>query len=116
MGSIDLKDYFMKIAYSKLEKELKDYKRQMFQLSAEEVFGRAYEIDCFINIYEILLIKIENLTPAQLWGIVIIPHILSFFYLRWLNIEDNYAHELDEAIDGIILHEWNLSNKPEPKM
>lgn len=111
MGSINLKEYFIQYAYKKLETELKCYKQKMYRLSAEEVFGHAYEIDSYINIYEILLIKIEHLTPAQLWGIIMIPHILSFFYSYWLDVEDSRAEEMDTAIDQIIQREFDFDKK-----
>lgn len=113
MGCINLKEYFMQYAYKKLEMELSCYKQQMYQLSAKEVFDHAYEIDSYINIYEILLIKIEYLTSVQIWGMLMLPHILSFFYMRWLDVEDSHAQELDEIISEIIEKEWDISSKSE---
>ena len=111
MGNIDLKEYFTQYAYKKLEVELKAYKQKMYQLSAKEVFDHAYEIDSYINIYEILLTKIEYFTPAQLWGIVVVPNILSFFYEHWLDVEDSRAEEMESAIDEITKTEFGTKQK-----
>ena len=113
MKEINLKEYFTELSYQKLDAEMKDYKEKMFQLSAEEVFGRAYEIDTYINLYEILLTKIENYTWTQLWGILILPHVLGFFYARWLDIEDSQVRELDDMIDEIVEKEWDISREAE---
>lgn len=111
MGSINLKEYFMQCAYRKLDAELKCYKQKMYQLSAKEVFNHAYEIDSYINIYEILLMKIEHLTTAQLCGIILMPNILSLFYDRWLNTEDSAAEDMDVAISKVIQAELDISRK-----
>ena len=113
MKEINLKEYFTELSYQKLDAEMKDYKEKMFQLSAEEVFGRAYEIDTYINLYEILLTKIESYTWSQLWGILILPHVLGFFYARWLDIEDSHVQELDEMINEIVEKEWDISRESE---
>ena len=108
MKEINLKEYFTELAYQKLDAELKEYKEKMFQLSSEEVFAHAYEIDSYINIYESLLEKIEKLDSTRLWALLILPNILSFFYMRWLDFEDSNAKELDETIGGIIEKEWDI--------
>lgn len=111
MESISFKECLLETAYRKLEGELKIYKQKMYQLTAEEVFDHAYEIDTYINIYETLLMKIEYFTPVQLWGIIVISDILGFFYSHWLDVEDSRAEELDEAIDGIIKREFDFDKK-----
>ena len=103
----EFKECLKQTAYLKLEAELKEYKEKNYQLTGKEVFDRAYEIDTYINIYEILLEKIEEFTVAQLWGSIMIPHILSFLYIHWLDVEDSRARELDEAIDGIVNREFD---------
>ena len=113
MKEINLKEYFTELAYQKLDAELKEYKEKMFQLSQEEVFAHAYEIDSYINIYENLLDKIEKMEATQLWAMLILPHILGFFYMHWLDVEDSHAKELDETICGIIEKEWNISRESE---
>lgn len=113
MKEINLKEYFTELSYQKLDAEMKDYKEKMFQLSTEEVFGRAYEIDTYINLYEILLTKRESYTWTQLWGILILPHVLGFFYACWLDIEDSHVRELDEMINEIVGKEWYISREAE---
>ena len=111
MEHISFKQTLLETAYRKLECELKAYKQKMYQLTPKEVFDRAYEIDTYINIYETLLMKIEDFTPVQLLGIIVISDILNFFYSHWLDVEDSRVEELDEAIDGIIKREFDFDKK-----
>ena len=88
----------------KLTKELNLYKEKMLLKGTKEVFDHAYEIDSYINIYEMLLIKIEYLEIAQLYRVALLPHILGFFYELWLETDDTVGTELTnlELNDSII--------------
>ena len=106
-----IKERLIQRVSEKLTKELNLYKEKMLLKGTKEVFDHAYEIDSYINIYEILLTKIEYFTPAQLWGIVVVPNILSFFYERWLDVEDSRAEEMESAIDEITKTEFGTKQK-----
>ena len=116
MEKIDLKEYLMEVVFRKLDAELKDYKATMFLLKAQDVFNYAYEIDSYINIYETLIVKVENLELAQLLGLLNIPNILSFFYDRWLDFEDSRAEEMEIAISEIIKNRKVIGNIVEQEL
>ena len=98
----------MKKEGEKITKELDLYKEKMLSKTSKEVFDHAYEIDSYINIYEMLLMKIEYLEIAQLYRIALLPHILGFFYEQWLETEDTVAEQFCEAIDMAVNRQLNM--------
>ena len=45
----------------RLNLEQKRYKKRMLKMNPEEVFGKAYEINCMLSIYETLIEKSEKM-------------------------------------------------------
>lgn len=50
----------------KISAELKSFKFRMMQMSKQEIYDHAYEIDCMIRIYEELVNISERLETEQL--------------------------------------------------
>ena len=103
-----IKERLIQRVSEKLTKELDLYKEKILSKGLKEVFDHAYEIDSYINIYEMLLIKIEYLEIAQLYRVALLPHILGFFYEQWLETEDTVAEQFCEAIDMAVKRELNM--------
>ena len=103
-----IKERLIQRVSEKLTKELDLYKEQMLSKASKEVFDHAYEIDSYINIYEMLLIKIEYLEIAQLYRVALLPHILGVFYEQWLETEYTGAEQFCEAIDMAVKRELNM--------
>ena len=103
-----IKERLIQRVSEKLTKELDLYKEKMFLKGTKEVFDHAYEIDSYINIYEMLLMKIEYLEIAQLYRVALLPHILGFFYEQRLETEDTVAEQFCEAIDMAVKRELNM--------
>ena len=51
----------------KISAELKSFKFRMMQMSKQEIYDHAYEIDCMIRIYE-ELVNISERAVAKLYG------------------------------------------------
>lgn len=103
-----IKERLIQRVNEKLTKELDLYKERMLLKGTKEVFDHAYEIDSYINIYEMLLMKIEYLEIAQLYRIAMLPHILGFFYEEWLKTDDTVAEQFCEAIDMAVKRRLNV--------
>lgn len=67
----------------RLNLEQKRYKKRMLKMNPEAVFGKAYEINCMLSIYETLIEKSEKMGTDILKCLLVIPDILHFFYRRW---------------------------------
>ena len=103
-----IKERLVQRVSEKITKELDLYKEKMLSKGTKEVFNHAYEIDSYINIYEMLLIKIEYLEIAQLYRVALLPHILGFYYEQWLETEDTVAEQFCEAIDMAVTRKLNM--------
>ena len=103
-----IKERLIQRVSEKLTKELNLYKEKMLLKGTKEVFDHAYEIDSYINIYEMLLMKIEYLEIAQLYRVALLPHILDFFYEEWLKTDDTVAEQFCEAIDMAVNRQLNM--------
>ena len=103
-----IKERLIQRVSEKLTKELNLYKEKMLSKAPKEVFDHAYEIDSYINIYEMLLMKIEYLEIAQLYRVALLPYILGFFYEQWLETEDTVAEQFCEAIDMAVNRQLNM--------
>ena len=70
----------------RLNLEQKRYKKRMLKMNPEAVFGKAYEINCMLSIYETLIEKSEK-------------DILHFFYRRWMKTGDSFQMELESSME-----------------
>lgn len=72
----------------RLNLEQKRYKKRMLKMSPDAVFGKAYEINVMLSIYETLIEKSEKMETDILKCLLVIPDILHFFYRRWMKTGD----------------------------
>lgn len=78
----------------KIGLEIGKFKKRMLEKAPKEIYGRAYQIDCMVCIYEQLLEMSSELEAGVLKRLLVIPDILSFLYGRWLKQEDSFSEEL----------------------
>lgn len=99
MGESEKKAELLNMVGSKLGKEYLEYKMRTVSMNTEEVFGRAYEIDLYISLYENLLEMMGTFPVERLEYLNSIPDILGTMYHRWLEIEDSRQIELVEFLE-----------------
>ncbi|MDO5818006.1 MAG: DUF3848 domain-containing protein [Eubacteriales bacterium] len=83
----------------RLNLEQKRYKKRMLKMNPEAVFGKAYEINCMLSIYETLIEKSEKMETDILKCLLVIPDILHFFYRRWMKTGDSFQMELENSME-----------------
>lgn len=81
--------------------EYQAYRASVLGCSNTEIFSRCYEIDVFVNFYEILAEKSGELTDDMICRLLHERDILQQLYDSWLKKDDsNYAemerHVMDE--------------------
>ena len=98
----------------RLNLEQKRYKKRMMKMSPDAVFGKAYEINCMLSIYETLIEKSEKMETDILKCLLVIPDILHFFYRRWMKTGDSFQMELESSMEqGLKEIEAMLNTKEE---
>lgn len=101
----------------KLELEYMHFKGEMLAQKPYEIFGSAYQIDCTINIYELMLEISRELEEETLKRLLTFPHLLDFLYDVWMQEEDSYTNELwrflEETMKQIERAEKELSDGKE---
>lgn len=70
----------------------------MLEKAPNEIYERAYQIDCIVCIYEQLLEQTPEMEAEVLKRLLVIPDILSFLYGRWLKQEDSFSEELQRCL------------------
>ena len=83
----------------RLNLEQKRYKKRMLKMNPEAVFGKAYEINCMLSIYETLIEKSENMETDILKCLLVLPDILHFFYRKWMKTGDSFQMELESSME-----------------
>ena len=83
----------------RLNLEQKRYKKRMMKMSPDAVFGKAYEINCMLSIYETLSENSEKMETDILKCLLVIPDILHFFYRRWMKTGDSFQMELESSME-----------------
>ena len=81
---------------SRIDLEQKRYKKRMMKMSPEAVFGKAYEINCMLSIYETLLDKAEKMEADVKTG-------------------DSFQQELENSMENGMKEIKAILNKPERK-
>ncbi|MBD5526736.1 MAG: hypothetical protein HDR04_20525 [Lachnospiraceae bacterium] len=77
--------------------ELMLFKDSMLQKEKKDIFKASYKIEVFVNLYEILLVYVENLQGDMIRELLGISFgILDFLYQEWLDREDNFYEDLRE--------------------
>lgn len=86
----------------KISCELKLHKFKLMQKTKEEIYGSAYEIDCMIRIYEVLVEESQKMRTEQLEACIHISHLLAFLYSEWLKIPDTQNEELETFLCSVM--------------
>lgn len=79
--------------------EYQAYRADILCLPNAEIFGKSYEIDTVVNIYEILMEKVQGLADDALAALLSHRSILMELYDSWLAKEDSSYQELSEHVD-----------------
>ena len=87
---------------AKVNLEQKRYHRKMLKLKPEDIYDRAYEVGCMVNISEVLLEKSEAMEEGILKCLLVLPNLLHFFYSRWMKTGDSFQQELEQSMDKSI--------------
>lgn len=96
------KNELVELLCSKINLEQKRYKSRILKLKPEEIYGKSYEIDCMVNISEILLEKSAEMEEEILKCLLVLPTLLHFFYSRWMKTGDSFQQELEQSMDKSI--------------
>lgn len=87
----------------KIGMELECFKSRILRMGTDEIYGRAYQIDCMVTIYELLLEMCEGIESATLKLLVPFPGLLSYLYRRWMKEEDSRQEEMKSCLEGAML-------------
>lgn len=88
---------------AKISLEIRRFKEKLVkEEQPETVYEKAYQIDCMINIYELLLEMSRKIEDKTLRKLMVIPGLLALFYDRWLDTEDSHVEELTECLENSI--------------
>lgn len=83
----------------KIGLELERFKKKMLKQEPEEIFARAFQIDCVVNIYEILLEMSQKTEKEALEILLAFPGLLAFLYSRWTKWDSSFEEELQECLE-----------------
>ena len=91
---VQISDHFMDRLYG----EFQAFKAEMLALTNRELFGRCYEVDIKINLYEIMMEKAGGLTAETLSVLLKQKNILACLYDGWLKKDDSQYGELESHV------------------
>ena len=97
---------------AKVNLEQNRYHRKMLKLKPEDIYDRAYEIGCMVNISEVLLEKSEGMEEDILKCLLVLPNLLHFFYSRWMKTGDSFQTELEDSMDNSIREIQKMAGVP----
>ena len=81
--------------------ELQLFRDSMLQKGKEDIFQSSYEIEIYVNLYEISMMHIENLDADTMRRLLSLSFgILEHIYQEWLSREDGFFNELREYACG----------------
>lgn len=87
------------LLWQRLYLELQVFKYSVLQQSKEEIYHSSYQIEIFVNIYEILMEELEDLDEETMTVLLYQNgSILVFFYEEWLAKEDSIYEELKNCV------------------
>ena len=89
-----MKEQFLK----KIAAEYEAYKNSVLNISASDIYARAYEIDIMTNISGILINMAEKLSEYDLTLLSLHPNLLQELYNHWLKKEDGMYTEIENHI------------------
>lgn len=77
--------------------ELQMFKDSMLQKEKGDIFRSSYEIEIYVNLYEILMVYIENLDIDAIRRLLGLKFgIMEHIYQEWLSQKDSFFDELKE--------------------
>ena len=80
---------------NRLYLELQLFKDSKLRQEKEEIFQASYEIEIYVNLFEILLVQTEKLQEDAVRKLLNSPiGILESIYRGWLEVEDSFYGEL----------------------
>lgn len=97
----------------KISSELKIFKHRILTKKKEEIYASAYQIDCMLNLYEILLELSQKLEMEQLKKCIRIPELLAILYQEWLKIPDSQNEEMEHTVWSYIREYCNEKTEEE---
>ena len=87
----ELRDLLSKRLYI----ELQLFKDSKLRQEKEDIFKSSYEIEIYVNLYEVLLAYLGDLQENAIRGLLNLKFgILEFLYQEWLTREDGFLDEL----------------------
>lgn len=91
MDKEKLKDLLLQRLYI----ELQLFKDSMLLQGKDDIFNASYEIEVYVNLYEILAAHIDNLPEDMMRRLLGLNFgILEYIYQEWLKREDSFYEEL----------------------
>ena len=81
-----MREYFLNRIYG----EYQSYKASVLEENGGSIYARCYEIDCMINIYEILKEFAMKLPVNELERLMNHRDILKYLYELWLKKSDSH--------------------------
>lgn len=79
---------------AKLYLEYLQFKDEMLRKTQEEVFESCYKIDVFLNLYQIMVEKAQELSVEILVQLEQDEHVLEKLYNGWMKINDSTYEEM----------------------
>lgn len=92
-------DVSTEIFQKKLKEEITEFEREMLEKKPEEVYYRAYEIDCMNDIYECMSEMCGEMDAQVLKKLSGIPNLLSRFCQSCLKCGDARDSKLRSRIE-----------------
>lgn len=83
---------------TKVYLEHEHYRLNMLKNNPEEIYNLAYQIDCYINIYEHLLIISETATEEELAMIINCPNFIDYAYKEWIKTDYDDLYEFVKVL------------------
>ncbi len=110
-----MKEELQSLLCLKVNVEYEKFKKAQLALSAEEIYGNAYRIQCYMCIYENMLELSQKLSENVLATLVIFPELLAYLFEGWLKVEDSSDEELNGYLQEEIaeIHKENFTEKGE---
>ena len=91
MDENELRDLLSKRLYL----ELQLFKDSVLQKEKEDIFSSSYEIEIYVNLYEIFTEEIEDMEEGTMRRLLNLKSgILGHIYQEWLSREDSFFEEL----------------------
>ena len=89
-----MREYFLNRIYG----EYQSYKASVLEENSGSIYARCYEIDCMINIYEILKEFAMKLSVNELERLMNHRDILKYLYELWMKKSDSHYTEMEHHV------------------